>query len=365
MQEIRFSVVVRFLGLALGAMLTAGAADAAQSGPASLDGKLVTVISGSAAGGTVDAMARAFAQFIPKHVPGSPKAIVQNVPGAGQLRGAQTAARSKPDGLTLGIFSPRWMTDYLLGIPVEGVDFEAIKFVGTYRTERRVYMACLRREVATSWDALKASGKKMVSGVPEFGGTWDAVWRWLDSQGYPVKVVAGYTGEAESNFAINRGELNASPKCQETTTAFPEQYPDWQKNFWAPIFYFGARDLDKEAQGVIQRMGLPTPPYLWDVIPQPAQDLRMAFEVQDVAGTYSSAMFLPANTPDAIHQMWIKAFDDIAKDPEFIEVASKSMGMTPKPSNGVVIRKAFADFIQQLDGLGIREHVRKRYSEIK
>ena len=340
-------------------------ATSVQAAEPSFQGKLITVVSGSAAGGTVDAMARTFVRFVPKYVPGAPKAIVQNVPGAGQLRGAQTAARAKPDGLTIGIFSPRWMTDYLLGQPVEGIDFDGIKFVGTYRTERRVYMACVRREVATSWEALKTSGKKMVTGVPEFGGTWDAVWRWLDTQGYPVKVVAGYTGEAESNFAISRNELNASPKCQETDTAFPAQYPNWQKNFWAPIFYFGGRELDKEALAVVEKMGFPAPPYLWDIIPAPAQDLRLAFEVQDVAGTYSSAMFLPAKTPDEIHQMWLRVFDEVGKDPEFIEAATKSMGMVPQPSNGIVIRQAFTDFIKDLEGKGIRDNVRQRYLEIK
>jgi tripartite-type tricarboxylate transporter receptor subunit TctC len=347
--------------LALSLVLATGGADAAEP---SLNGKLVTIISGSAAGGTVDAMARSFAQFVPKYVPGAPRAIVQNVPGAGQLRGAQTAARSKPDGLTLGIFSPRWMTNYLLGEPVSAIDFDAIKFVGTYRTERRVYMACLRREVATSWDELKKSGKKMVTGVPEFGGTWDAVWRWLEGQNYPVKVIAGYTGEAETNFAINRNELNASAKCQDENTAFPAQYPQWQKNFWAPIFYFGNRELDQQALDVVKKMGFAPPPYLWDIIPSPGEDLRMAFEVQDVAGTYSSAIFLPAGTSDDMHKMWLKAFDDIAKDKDFIAAATKSMGMVPVASSGVTIRKAFTDFIQKLDGLGIREDVRKRYKEI-
>lgn len=348
--------------LLLAGLMLAGPSQAAEP---SFDGKLVTIVSGSAAGGTVDAMARTFARFAPKYVPGNPKAIVQNVPGAGQLRGAQTAAKAKPDGLTIGIFSPRWMTDYLLGQPVEGIDFDGIKFVGTYRTEKRVYMACVRREVATSWDGLKASGKKMVTGVPEFGGTWDAVWRWLETQNYPVKVVAGYTGEAESNFAISRNELNASAKCQETDTAFPAQYPNWQKNFWAPIFYFGARELDKEAYTVVEKMGFPAPPYLWDIIPAPAQDLRLAFDVQDVAGTYSSAMFLPAKTSDDIHAMWIRVFDTVGKDPEFIEAATKSMGMVPAPSNGHVIRKAFTEFIQDLETKGIRDQVRKRYLEIK
>jgi hypothetical protein len=62
--------------------------------------------------------------------------------------------------------------------------------------------------------------------------------------------------------------------------------------------------------------------------------------------------------------MWIKAFNDVAKDPEFIAAATKSMGMVPAASDGVAIRKAFTDFIAALDGLGIRDHVRARYKEI-
>ena len=352
------------LALALSLVVLSDRADAAQSG-VSFDGKLITVISGSAAGGTVDAMARAMVQFLPKYLPGAPKAVVQNVPGAGQLRGAQVAARAKPDGTTVGIYSPRWLTDYLLGIPVENVDIENTKFIGTYRTERRLYMACIKRSVATSWDSLKASGKKMVTGVPEFGGTWDAVWRWLEQKGYPVKVVAGYTGEAESNFAISRDELNALAKCQDGNTAFPAQYPDWQKNFWAPIFYYGAKEFDEDGKNVLKKMGFDAPPYLWDIVPPPAPDVRMAFEVQDVAGTYSSTIFLPPNTPDEIHQVWLKAFNDIAKDPEFIAMATKSMGMVPAASDGTVIRKAYKDFIEQLEGLGIREQVRQRFTEFK
>ena len=76
-------------------------------------------------------------------------------------------------------------------------------------------------------------------------------------------------------------------------------------------------------------------------------------------------MFLPPKTPDDFHQMWLRVFEDVGKDPEFIEAATKSMGMVPQPSNGNVIRQAFTAFIQDLEGKGIRDQVRQRYLEIK
>ena len=72
--------------------------------------------------------------------------------------------------------------------------------------------------------------------------------------------------------------------------------------------------------------------------------------------------------PDEKMEFYYKTNDWEAiekKDPEFIEAATKSMGVVPAPSNGHVIRKAFVDFIQDLESKGIRDQVRKRYLEIK
>jgi hypothetical protein len=49
-------------------------------------GKTITVVVGTVAGDLYDLYARAFAQHMPKHIPGNPNMIVQNMPGAGHNR---------------------------------------------------------------------------------------------------------------------------------------------------------------------------------------------------------------------------------------------------------------------------------------
>ena len=45
--------------------------------------KRVTIIQGSAPGGGYDMYARTLARHLPKHIPGHPRILVQNKPGAG------------------------------------------------------------------------------------------------------------------------------------------------------------------------------------------------------------------------------------------------------------------------------------------
>jgi tripartite-type tricarboxylate transporter receptor subunit TctC len=49
-------------------------------------GKTVTIIVGYKAGGGYDATARLLARHLPKHIPGKPTVIVQNMPGAASPR---------------------------------------------------------------------------------------------------------------------------------------------------------------------------------------------------------------------------------------------------------------------------------------
>ncbi|MFN3449467.1 MAG: tricarboxylate transporter, partial [Roseococcus sp.] len=65
-------------------------------------GKTVEVIVPFAPGGAADVGARFVAPFLEKHVAGSPRVTVRNVPGGGSMLGASFfAANAKPDGLML------------------------------------------------------------------------------------------------------------------------------------------------------------------------------------------------------------------------------------------------------------------------
>src|SRR3979490_3445770 len=51
-------------------------------------GKTVTIVASFEAGGPYDFYSRLIARHIGSHLPGSPNVVVQNMPGAGGLRGA-------------------------------------------------------------------------------------------------------------------------------------------------------------------------------------------------------------------------------------------------------------------------------------
>jgi len=69
-------------------------------------GKTVTVIASFEAGGPYDFYSRLVARFLGAHLPGTPNVIVQNMPGAGGLRGANYLYNvAAHDGTVIGVVS--------------------------------------------------------------------------------------------------------------------------------------------------------------------------------------------------------------------------------------------------------------------
>ncbi len=79
-------------------------------------GKTITIVVTSTAGGGYDLWGRLTARHIGKHIPGNPSIVVQNMPGAGNIIGANYVyGIAKPDGLTLGAVNPALYFDQLVG----------------------------------------------------------------------------------------------------------------------------------------------------------------------------------------------------------------------------------------------------------
>ena len=69
-------------------------------------GKTITIQVGYGPGGGYDLTARLISQFYGSHIPGKPNIIVQNVPGAGSMKLANSIYNNTAnDGLTLGVFA--------------------------------------------------------------------------------------------------------------------------------------------------------------------------------------------------------------------------------------------------------------------
>jgi tripartite-type tricarboxylate transporter receptor subunit TctC len=73
------------------------------AGP-SFAGKSISVVIGNAAGGTTDIVGRLMAQTLMQYLPGNPKMIVDNRPGAEGVTALNSFFReAMPDGLTITV----------------------------------------------------------------------------------------------------------------------------------------------------------------------------------------------------------------------------------------------------------------------
>src|SRR5262245_26578498 len=133
----RFSRLAAFL-----AALFAAAPALAQS----YAGKTVTIIVGFKPGGGYDAVARVLARHLPKHLPGKPTVIVQNMPGGNSIIAANHMYNvAKPDGLTIGTFNRNLPIAQLTR--VSGVKFDMMQFAWIGSAANETTILTLRSEL--------------------------------------------------------------------------------------------------------------------------------------------------------------------------------------------------------------------------
>ena len=107
-------------------------------------GKAITIMASFEAGGPYDFYTRLIGRYIGPHLPGNPNVIVQNMPGAGGLRGANymynVAAR---DGTVLGVVSQTVAVGQALAT-TPGIQYEARKFtwIGRINSNVEVLHTC-------------------------------------------------------------------------------------------------------------------------------------------------------------------------------------------------------------------------------
>src|SRR6187200_3044383 len=142
-------------GLALAAALAAPAH--ADSVAEFYKGKSVTLIAGYSAGGGFDLYSRVIANYLGKHIPGQPRILVQNMPGAGSLRAASHVYNVAPrDGSVISLTRAPVIAP-LLGSS-GGANFDVTKFtwLGSGASELTVCALLGNPKVNSMADAVHA-----------------------------------------------------------------------------------------------------------------------------------------------------------------------------------------------------------------
>jgi tripartite-type tricarboxylate transporter receptor subunit TctC len=173
------------------------------------EGKTIRVIVGYSAGGGYDMYARVLARHMPRHIPGKPTFIVENMTGAGSLISANYLYKmAKPDGLTIGHFNGGLFFNQVLAQP--GIEFDTRKFefIGAAVKEECAY-AFTKASGITSMEKWMASKTPVkMGGVGPGAYAPDNVIRIAKAAlGLPIQIVSGYKGTADIRLACESGEL--------------------------------------------------------------------------------------------------------------------------------------------------------------
>ena len=172
-------------------------------------GKTITLVVGYKTGGGYDATARLLARHLPKHIPGKPTIIVQNMPGANSLIAANHVySVAKPDGLTIGTFNRNLPIAQLT--KVEGVKFDMTKFawIGSAASESTVL--AIRTDLPyKSFEDMKKAKEPIVIGATGPGAnTYDFPLLLKELLGINIKIVSGYSSSSDIMLAIERKEVD-------------------------------------------------------------------------------------------------------------------------------------------------------------
>src|SRR5436190_7623799 len=108
-------------------------------------GKTIQLLIGFSAGGGYDIYARTLARYLGRHIPGNPRVVPQNMPGAGSLKLVNYLYNvAAKDGTVIGALAPGVLVEPLLGRS-EGTQFDAPKFTWLGSISREVSVCAFGR----------------------------------------------------------------------------------------------------------------------------------------------------------------------------------------------------------------------------
>lgn len=286
-------------------------------------GKVVTLIVGYSAGGGYDIYARAVARHMGDHIPGNPKVLVQNMPGAGSIASANYLYNVAPrDGTVFGTFGRGVPMEPLIGAAKVQYDASQFTWIGSAADELSVCAVTQKSRVKTWDDLIKTEVSLGGEGSGSDPDTYSMMIRGLF--GARLRIVTGYPGGNDMTLAIERGELDG--RCGWSWGSIKATRPDWvagpdRLNILAVISSRRSAELP-DVPTVLEKA-------------QTDRDraiVRLVVSRQEVARPFAAPPGIPAARAAALRQ----AFMATMADPAYVsEARALSLDVTPVSGESV------------------------------
>ena len=172
-------------------------------------GKTITIIQGTDAGGSSDVMTRSMLAHLKKHIPGEPTVVSEYMPGGGGMKAANHIYKNvRPDGLTIGRIGGGLVANAVLGEKGVLYDLNKLIYLGSpHSTYHWVFITRAEAGLKTLEALRSASGIRI--GAQSVGHSNYFVGRlFANLMGFKdPRFVVGYSG-TELDHALVRGELD-------------------------------------------------------------------------------------------------------------------------------------------------------------
>lgn len=311
-------------------------------------GKTITVV--VSGGGEYEAYARAFAEFMPKYIPGHPNMIVQLMPGGGGLQAANFMYKIAPkDGTYIAGTHGAVLISALLMPAVTGFDVTKFGWIGNANHD--TYLAYVWHTAPVETFAEVKTKELIVGGssVGSAGIDYAIIAKQLF--GYKLKIVSGYKTSPETKLALERGEIqgtmgNAFSSLNST---------DWLTTGKVRILLqHGSKRLPE----------LPDVPLFRDLARTDAE--RQMLDVLDVREEISKPYFVPPGIPQERLNILRHAFDATIADPDFLAELARGRLEIKEPLDGEQLTR-FVDKIAKTPPASVRQLVTllKNYEDSK
>jgi tripartite-type tricarboxylate transporter receptor subunit TctC len=279
-------------------------------------GKTINIIVGTKAGDAYDLYPRMLAEFMPKHIPGNPNIIIQNVPGAASMIAAnQVYNVAKPDGLTIGAIYPALYFEQLTKKPEVKFDWTKFGWVGNPVTSN--HLLYMRADAPyKSMDDIRTTSSAPKCGSNGITSTGYYLPKLMEETlGTKFDIVLGYQSGQDVDLAVERGEV----VCRAfTITAFfaREPFITWRKKGFVNVLMQSGAKRDAR---------LKDPPTIYELMDKYKTNEagRSLAKVVLSAGEFGRPLVTPPGVPADRLKILRDAFDKSVSDPALLAAAEK------------------------------------------
>ena len=294
-------------------------------------GKSIDLVISTGVGGGLDANARVVARHLANHIPGQPTIVPKNMPGAGHIRAANYVFSQAPkDGTTIATFIPIFVMAQVLERS-KGIQFDPSKFnwlASTSSSNSTVYVWS-KSGITSVEDAMKRPVTMGGTGAGSYTIIYPTVMNSV--LGTKFKLVTGYQSTAEIGLAMERGEVEG--RAGNNFNSLKAENGEWLRSGKIKLIAQVGLERDHE---------FPDVPLMTDFAKtDEARQILKFFSTDVVVGR---PFVTSPGVPTERVAMLRKAFDDMMKDPAYLEDSMKA-GLDVGPVAGEKIQEVVADLI--------------------